>query len=83
MVIGFAAETNDVEAQAKAKLARKGCDLIVANDVSAASGIMGGDHNQVLLVAASGVTHWPRMDKGQVAQNLIAHFAEMLNGAAK
>ena len=55
MVIGFAAETEDVIANAKAKLAKKGCDWIVANDVSPATGIMGGDSNTVHLVTASGV----------------------------
>ncbi|MDB5456022.1 MAG: dfp, partial [Caulobacter sp.] len=57
LVVGFAAETNDVEANAVAKLKRKGCDWIVANDVSA-DGIMGGDSNEVTLVTAQGVEHW-------------------------
>jgi phosphopantothenoylcysteine decarboxylase/phosphopantothenate--cysteine ligase len=74
LVVGFAAETNDVEANAKAKLARKGCDWIVANDVTQ-SGVMGGNENEVLLVKADGVERWPRMDKDAVAARLAAAIA--------
>lgn len=80
LVVGFAAETQDVVALAKAKLARKGCDLIVANDVSMESGIaggvMGGMRNAVHIVSASGVESWPEMDKDAVAEALIRHLAE-------
>jgi len=74
LVIGFAAETNDLEAHAKAKLARKGCDWIVANDVSIA-GTMGGDQNAVALVSADGIERWERMAKGEVARRLAERIA--------
>ena len=74
LVIGFAAETNDVEAHAKAKLARKGCDWIVANDVSVA-GTMGGDDNAVALVTKGGIERWERMAKGAVARKLAERIA--------
>ena len=72
LVIGFAAETQNIITHAKAKLARKGADWILANDVSAASGIMGGDDNKVTLLSKSGVEEWPFMSKYQVADNLVA-----------
>ena len=75
LVIGFAAETNDVEAHAKAKLARKGCDWIVANDVSVA-GTMGGDDNAVALVTAGGIERWERMAKAAVARRLADRIAQ-------
>jgi phosphopantothenoylcysteine decarboxylase / phosphopantothenate---cysteine ligase len=75
LVIGFAAETNDVEAHAQAKLAKKGCDWIVANDVSVA-GTMGGDENAVALVTAGGIERWERMAKGAVARRLAARIAQ-------
>ncbi len=75
LVVGFAAETSDVTAQARAKLARKGCDWIVANDVSAATGTFGGDDNTVHLVTADGVDDWPRMTKQQVAERLARAIA--------
>lgn len=75
LVVGFAAETHDVEAHARAKLERKGCDLIVANDVSVA-GVMGGDHNAVLVVSRQGVETWDRMPKDGVARRLAARIAE-------
>ncbi|MHB8284961.1 MAG: bifunctional phosphopantothenoylcysteine decarboxylase/phosphopantothenate--cysteine ligase CoaBC [Caulobacteraceae bacterium] len=77
LVVGFAAETNDVEANAKAKLTRKGCDWIVANDVTQ-PGVMGGGENEVLLVKADGVERWPRMDKEAVATRLAAEIAAAL-----
>ncbi len=77
LVIGFAAETNDLEANARAKLARKGCDWVVGNDVSAAE-IMGGDDNEVLLVTTAGTEHWPRASKGDVAKRLAVRIAEAL-----
>ena len=75
LVIGFAAETQDVDAHAQAKLARKGCDWIVANDVSVA-GTMGGDDNTVALVSQGGIERWERMAKGEVARRLAARIAQ-------
>ena len=77
LVVGFAAETGDLEAQARAKLKRKGCDWIVGNDVSA-DGIMGGDENEVLLVYPQGVDQWPRASKAEVARRLALRIAEDL-----
>ena len=74
LVVGFAAETNDLEAHAKAKLAKKGCDWIVANDVSVA-GTMGGDDNAVALVSAGGIERWERMAKDAVARRLADRIA--------
>ncbi|MFL5104112.1 MAG: bifunctional phosphopantothenoylcysteine decarboxylase/phosphopantothenate--cysteine ligase CoaBC [Xanthobacteraceae bacterium] len=78
LVIGFAAETDDVIANAKAKLVHKGCDWIVANDVSQATGIMGGDRNTVHLVTADGVDSWPSQSKDEVARALVARIAAAL-----
>ncbi|MEI8276269.1 MAG: bifunctional phosphopantothenoylcysteine decarboxylase/phosphopantothenate--cysteine ligase CoaBC [Hyphomicrobiales bacterium] len=80
LVIGFAAETENVLANAKAKLAKKGCDWILANDVSPATGIMGGDRNTIQLVTASGVEAWPPQSKEDAAATLIARIAAALNG---
>jgi phosphopantothenoylcysteine decarboxylase / phosphopantothenate---cysteine ligase len=80
LVIGFAAETEKVVEHAKAKLKRKGCDWIVANDVSSASGVMGGDRNTVHLVTASGVESWPTQSKDAVARALVARIASALGG---
>jgi phosphopantothenoylcysteine decarboxylase / phosphopantothenate---cysteine ligase len=81
LVVGFAAETDDIVANARAKLAKKGCDLIVANDVSPESGVMGGDINSVHLVSASGVESWPPQDKDDVARRLVERIAAALDGA--
>ena len=78
LVVGFAAETDDVLAHAAAKLKRKGCDWIVANDVSPATGIMGGTENAVTVISAAGADSWPRMDKDTVAMRLAAKIAEAL-----
>jgi len=78
LVIGFAAETENVTANAKAKLASKGCDWILANDVSPQSGVMGGDRNTITLVRASGVETWPPQSKDEVASRLIARIADSL-----
>ncbi|MGA9951972.1 MAG: bifunctional phosphopantothenoylcysteine decarboxylase/phosphopantothenate--cysteine ligase CoaBC [Bradyrhizobium sp.] len=79
LVIGFAAETEHLIENARTKLARKGCDWIVANDVSPASGVMGGDRNTVHLLTRRGdnidVDSWPVMTKEEVANELIAHVA--------
>ena len=78
LVVGFAAETENVEANATAKRKRKGCDWIVANDVSPGTGIMGGTENAVHLISDAGVEDWPRMGKGEVAKRLAARIAEAL-----
>ena len=83
LVVGFAAETDNVIANAKAKLAKKGCDWIVANDVSPATGIMGGDTNTVHLVTADAVEDWPPQSKEDVARALIARIAATLQGAER
>ena len=77
LVIGFAAETGDVEKHARAKLKAKGCDWIVANDVSQV-GVMGGDENEVLLVYPQGLDAWPRASKVEVAAKLARRIAEDL-----
>ena len=81
LVIGFAAETDDVIANARSKLARKGCDWIVANDVSPTTGIMGGDRNSVHLVTADSVESWPSQSKDEVARALVARIATALVGS--
>ncbi len=78
LVVGFAAETDDVLAHATAKRLRKGCDWIVANDVSAGTGIMGGSENAVTLITDAGLEVWPRMAKDAVARKLAARIAERL-----
>ena len=78
LVVGFAAETADVVAHATAKRARKGCDWIVANDVSPGTGIMGGAENAVVLITAAGAEAWPRMGKDAVARRLAARIAAAL-----
>jgi len=78
LVVGFAAETHDVIQHARAKLSRKGCDFIVANDVSPQSGVMGGDQNQVTLIRADGTDEWPKMTKTEVASKLAQHIADEL-----
>ena len=78
LVIGFAAETENVAANAKAKLASKGCDWILANDVSPSTGIMGGDRNTIELVTATAIEPWPPQSKEDVAAMLIARIAEEL-----
>jgi phosphopantothenoylcysteine decarboxylase/phosphopantothenate--cysteine ligase len=75
LVVGFAAETEDLVANAIDKRKRKGCDWIVANDVSAATGTFGGDRNTVHLISASGVEDWPTLAKGDVAMRLAGRIA--------
>jgi phosphopantothenoylcysteine decarboxylase/phosphopantothenate--cysteine ligase len=81
LVIGFAAETNDVVENATAKRLRKGCDWIVANDVSPSTGIMGGAENAVILISDHGVEEWPRMDKSEVAIRLAERIADRVSAA--
>jgi phosphopantothenoylcysteine decarboxylase/phosphopantothenate--cysteine ligase len=78
LVIGFAAETDDLMANAQAKLRRKNADWIVANDVSPQTGIMGGEENAVHIVSASGIETWPRLTKDEVARRLARRIAEAL-----
>jgi len=78
LVVGFAAETNDVEANATAKLKRKGCEWIVANDVSPETGIMGGSENDVAIISQAGVDEWPRMSKEMVSRKLAQRIAEAI-----
>jgi phosphopantothenoylcysteine decarboxylase / phosphopantothenate---cysteine ligase len=82
LVIGFAAETERVIEHARAKLDRKGCDWIVANDVSPATGVMGGDRNTVHLITRAGVESWPSETKQGVADRLIARIAAALPPAS-
>lgn len=81
LVIGFAAETDDVVSNATAKRARKGCDWIVANDVSPETGIMGGAENAVVLITGDGTENWPRMTKHDVAKQLADRIAKALGPA--
>jgi phosphopantothenoylcysteine decarboxylase/phosphopantothenate--cysteine ligase len=83
LVIGFAAETDNVIANAQAKRISKGCDWIVANDVSAAGGAMGGDMNTVHLITERGVESWPSQAKDQVARALVERIAAALDGAKR
>jgi phosphopantothenoylcysteine decarboxylase/phosphopantothenate--cysteine ligase len=81
LVIGFAAETDALLAHAEAKRRRKGCDWILANDVSAGSGTFGGEANTVHLVTAEGIEHWPRLGKAEVAERLALRIAAALEGS--
>jgi phosphopantothenoylcysteine decarboxylase/phosphopantothenate--cysteine ligase len=74
LVVGFAAETSDVEKHAKGKLSRKGCDWVIANDVS--GDVMGGSDNEVLLISKAGTERWPRMSKAEVALKLAERIAD-------
>ncbi|MFT4962710.1 MAG: phosphopantothenoylcysteine decarboxylase/phosphopantothenate--cysteine ligase [Paracoccaceae bacterium] len=78
LVVGFAAETNDVVENATAKRLRKQCDWIVANDVSPDTGIMGGAENAIVLISEDGADVWPRMSKGDVADRLATRIAGAL-----
>jgi len=81
LVVGFAAETENLIENAKSKLARKGCDWIVANDVSPEGGVFGGDRNTVHIVTRGGVESWPAMGKDEVAIALVARIAQALQDA--
>src|SRR5712691_1678324 len=83
LVVGFAAETDHLIEHAREKLKRKGCDWIVANDVSAGSGVMGGDRNTVHLVTADGVESWPPRSKEDVARALVLRIAAALAGVSR
>lgn len=81
LVVGFAAETQNVEENGRAKLERKGADLIVANDVSPETGIMGGDRNRVKLISRDGVEAWPDLSKDEVAERLALWIATQIGRA--
>ena len=78
LVIGFAAETDNVVYNARIKLDKKGCDWILANDVSSETGIMGGKENAVHLVNAEGVDTWDKMSKTKVAERLVQKICDTL-----
>ena len=83
LVIGFAAETGDLEALARAKLSRKGCDWILANDVSTGTGVFGGARNRILLLTGPGPAEdWPELDKLAVARRLVGRIAATLGGGS-
>ncbi len=82
LVIGFAAETDDIKANAAAKRLRKGCDWILANDVGAGSSVMGGDHNRIHLLTANGEESWPELSKAEVARRLAKRIAAALGKQA-
>lgn len=83
IVVGFAAETEKVVEHAREKLTEKGCDMIVANDVSAGTGVFGGDRNKVHIVTPQGVESWPEMPKRDVAERLMQKLSGMLLATAK
>lgn len=83
IAVGFAAETEKIVEHAREKLARKGCDMIVANDVSAAAGVFGSDRNKVHIVTAQGVESWPDMQKREVAERLMQKLSGLLLATAK
>ena len=82
IVAGFAAETENMLANARQKLASKGCDLIIANDVSPAAGVFGGEDNQVTLVCTDGVVALPRLKKSETAKRIVDHLTIMLGKRA-
>jgi phosphopantothenoylcysteine decarboxylase/phosphopantothenate--cysteine ligase len=79
LVIGFAAETDDLITNAEAKLAKKGCDWILANDVSPETGIMGGDTNTIHLISSDGIEDWPPQSNDDVARMLVRRVAKELD----
>jgi phosphopantothenoylcysteine decarboxylase / phosphopantothenate---cysteine ligase len=83
LVIGFAAETENVIENARVKLRRKGADLIIANDVSQKSGVMGGGRNRVHIISQEGVESWPELSKDEVAEKLMSRFAQSLHATPK
>jgi phosphopantothenoylcysteine decarboxylase/phosphopantothenate--cysteine ligase len=83
LVIGFAAETENLLANAQDKLKRKGCDWIIANDVSPEGGVMGGDMNKVHIITARGVESWPPQSKDDVARALVDRIAATLAGGSE
>ena len=82
LVIGFAAETEHVVEHARKKRQAKRCDWILANDVSAATGTFGGDHNSIHLISESGVEDWPKLSKREVADRLADRIAAHFTAAS-
>ena len=81
LVVGFAAETGDLEAKARTKRAEKGCDWILANDVSEGTGVFGGARNRILLITGEGPAEaWPELAKEEVARRLVERIAAMFAG---
>ena len=78
IVIGFAAETEDLITNAKTKLSKKGCDWIVANDVSSKAGVFGREHNTVHIISKDGVDTWPTLTKFAIGQKLSIQIADFL-----
>jgi len=78
LVVGFAAETQNVEENGRSKLQRKGADLIVANDVSPQTGVMGGMRNQVKIISETAIDAWPDLGKDEVAMRLAELIAARL-----
>ena len=83
LVIGFAAETEDVVTYAQAKLAKKGCDWIVANDVSPETGTFGGTNNTVHVISGDGVEDWPTLSKEDVGRKLTTRIVNFLETPSK
>jgi phosphopantothenoylcysteine decarboxylase/phosphopantothenate--cysteine ligase len=83
LVVGFAAETDEVIAHGTEKLEAKGCDVVVANDVSAETGVLGGERNRVHIISAAGVESWRDMPKREVADKLMKVLAERLRARAR
>jgi phosphopantothenoylcysteine decarboxylase / phosphopantothenate---cysteine ligase len=83
LVVGFAAETENVVEQGKDKLKKKGADIIIANDVGAKTGVLGGDRNRVHVISAEGVDSWPDLSKEEVASRLMDRFAQSLGSIRK
>lgn len=81
LVVGFAAETENVIAHAQAKLKKKGCDWILANDVSEGTGTFGGDDNRIHLISTAGVEDWPNLSKQDVARRLAGRVADFLKAS--
>jgi phosphopantothenoylcysteine decarboxylase/phosphopantothenate--cysteine ligase len=78
-VVGFAAETENIISHATQKRTSKGCDWIIANDVSSGTDTFGGDHNTINLITADGFENWPKMPKTQVAEKLALRIADALD----
>jgi phosphopantothenoylcysteine decarboxylase/phosphopantothenate--cysteine ligase len=83
LVVGFAAETENVVEHARAKLAKKGCDWILANDVSPATGTFGGAETTIHLIDATGSEDWPRLTKREVGERLALRAAEALDALVR
>jgi phosphopantothenoylcysteine decarboxylase/phosphopantothenate--cysteine ligase len=83
LVVGFAAETNDIITNATKKRVSKGCDWIVANDISNSSNTFGGENNTINLITPNGVENWPNMSKPQVAERLAFRIADTLDQLEK